>query len=93
VIRWSRRLLHVLVAALTLAVLDRDNDERLARLERKIDFIGEQIILAVAIVVGCVVGYIVQEEIGKGWPVLIGAGLTTGGVFLVLHSRFRRHTS
>ena len=29
-----------------------DNDERLARLERKIDFIGEQIILAIAIVVG-----------------------------------------
>jgi hypothetical protein len=42
-----------------------DNDERLARLERKIDFIGEQIILAVAIVVGCVVGYIVEEQIGK----------------------------
>jgi hypothetical protein len=43
------------------------------------------------IVVGCVVGYIVQEQIGKGWPVLIGTGLTMGGVFLVLHSRFRRH--
>ena len=55
-----------------------DNDERLARLERKIDFIGEQIILAIAIVVGCVVGYIVEEQIGKGWPVLIGAGLTSG---------------
>ena len=69
-----------------------DNDERLARLERKIDFIGEQIILAIAIVVGCVVGYIVEEQIGKGWPVLIGAGLTMGGVFRVLHRRFRRHT-
>ena len=68
-----------------------DNDERLARLERKIDFIAEQIILAVAIVVGCVVGYIVQEQIGKGWPVLIGAGLTMGGVFWVLHRRFRQH--
>jgi hypothetical protein len=34
-----------------------DNDERLARLERKIDFIAEQIILAIAIIVGCVVGY------------------------------------
>jgi len=68
-----------------------DNDERLARLERKIDFIGEQIILAIAIVVGCVVGYIVEEQIGKGWPVLIGAGLTMGGVFWVLHRRFRQH--
>ena len=68
-----------------------DNDERLARLERKIDFIGEQIILAIAIVVGCVVGYIVQEQIGKGWPVIIGAGLTMGGVFWVLHRRFRQH--
>jgi len=68
-----------------------DNDERLARLERKIDFIGEQIILAIAIIVGCVVGYIVQEQIGKGWPVLIGAGLTMGGVFWVLHRRFRQH--
>ena len=67
-----------------------DNDERLARLERKIDFIGEQIILAVAIVVGCVVGYIIQEQIGKGWPVSIGAGLTMAGVFWVLHSRFRK---
>jgi hypothetical protein len=69
-----------------------DNDERLARLERKIDFIGEQIILAIAIIVGCVVGYIVQEQIGKGWPGSIGAGLTMCGVFLVLHSRFRLHT-
>ena len=43
------------------------------------------------IVVGCVVGYIVQEQIGKGWPVLIGTGLTMGGVFLVLHARFRKH--
>ena len=68
-----------------------DNDERLARLERKIDFIGEQIILAIAIVVGCVVGYIVQEQIGKGWPGSIGAGLTMGGVYWVLHSRFRKH--
>ena len=68
-----------------------DNDERLARLERKIDFIGEQIILAIAIVVSCVVGYIVQEQIGKGWPVLIGAGLTMGGVFWVLHRRCRQH--
>ena len=68
-----------------------DNDERLARLERKIDFIAEQIILAIAIIVGCVVGYIVQEQIGKGWPGSIGAGLTMGGVFWVLHSRFRKH--
>ena len=68
-----------------------DNDERLARLERKIDFIGEQIILAIAIVVGCVVGYIVQEQIGKGWPGSIGAGLTIVGVFWVLHARFRKH--
>ena len=68
-----------------------DNDERLARLERKIDFIAEQIILAIAIIVGCVVGYIVQEQIGKGWPGSIGAGLTMGGVYWVLHSRFRKH--
>ena len=67
-----------------------DNDERLARLERKIDFIGEQIILAIAIVVGCVVGYIVQDQIGRGWPVSVGAGLTMDGVFWVLHSRFRQ---
>ena len=40
---------------------------------------------------GCVVGYIVQEQIGKGWPGSIGAGLTMGGVFWVLHSRFRKH--
>jgi hypothetical protein len=42
-----------------------DNDEWLARLECKIDFIGEQIILAVAIFVGCVVGYIVQEQLER----------------------------
>ena len=51
-------------------------------------FYWRTIILVIAIVVGCVVGYIVQEQIGKGGPVLIGAGLTMGGVFLVLHSPF-----
>ena len=79
---------------LALAALDgvRHGQRRaVSKTRTQIDFIGEQIILAIAIVVGCVVGYIVQEQIGKGWPVLIGAGLTMGGVFWVLHRRFRQH--
>jgi hypothetical protein len=38
-----------------------DDDERLARLERKINVIGELAIYAIAAVIGSAVGYSVQE--------------------------------
>jgi hypothetical protein len=69
-----------------------DDDERLARLERKINVIGELAIYAVAAGIGSAVGYSVQEYdklIGWGWPASITAGLTVGVVAWALQSRFR----
>ena len=65
---------------------------QVSRLERKINFLGDVVILGASGGLGISVGYLIQNWSnieGWGWAASIGTGLTIGIVGYLLRSEFR----